>query len=145
MKKFLSVCLVMSLFFVLGCAKPGAIGDGEIDEVESAIIRLATGAVLSSKPELIVPAYVISTVLLNKMESGQIAALENFDTELNEEIDKLELTELEKKSANDLVVLLKAKIKKDLDIEGIPQEEKFVVVKDLLMIVKQSSNERIIK
>lgn len=64
---FTMLISIMALAIFAGCGGAGVSGvtvNGEIDDVEASYIRLAVGVTLSARPEMILPAYTVSTALL---------------------------------------------------------------------------------
>ena len=69
--RILAVIFVAIISIISGCANTSkTLGDGKIDAVESASINVAVGVAFSAKPETIVPAYAVTTALLQIMSMG---------------------------------------------------------------------------
>lgn len=140
---FLSLILSFALFGCIGCSENCTIGDGQVDEVESAVIKVAVGAALTAMPETVAPAYAVSTGLLTLLDGSEATTLGEIDAALSEKLDELKITESEKQSVLDLVGLVKAKIVMETEKTGIAENEKIVVVKTIVGIVQSTSASRL--
>ena len=150
------LCILGCLFFIEGCTNTNnqansiqiITPDGKIDAVEAATIRLAVGAALSAKPETIKPAYAVSTALLATINTLDYAVLVSVvDKAIQNEVNKLNLDNLTKQSFNDLIVLVKAQIKQQInvsiDTSDIISEQRKVLISDILKIVQEASSARL--
>ena len=149
MKKLLSVCLLLlfaTTFY--GCSTSSStivsnIGDGKVDEVEAASINLAVGIYLSANPKIIKPTYDISTILLEIIDGNVVTSVSVLDTYLNAEVSKLNFDNATLQSFKDLVVLVKARIAQDLKAIDISENDKVIVVRDVIRIVQQAAYTRL--
>lgn len=147
MKKMLAMmCILVSLSF--GCAQNGSnqlIVDGKLTAVGEASLQLAVGIALSSKPEIILPAYGVATALLAILsDSSTVSTIPGLQKAVDKELDKLHLDPLAKQSFNDLVVLVEAQIKQNIAKSGIEEEkEKIVIIKQMIQIVQNSAAARL--
>jgi len=134
--------MVMLCFMLAGCNGVSSnVGDGQVDAVEAATIRLAVGAAMSAKPETVVPAYAVTKTLLAVMDGSEAVKVGDLEAALDDRIDTLNLTPLERQSVSDLVALVKANI---VDrISGISPDLKLVVVRAVIEIVHDSAAARL--
>lgn len=128
--------LVMGLAMLMaGCT----LGNGVIDPVENAVIRVAVGTVLAKHPELIAPAYAVSTgmkVLIGNTEKQESLSL--LEQELMLQLSELDLSLEEQIAAETLIGLLKEELTK---YES--DEEKRVVLRQLVYIVNETARCRL--
>jgi len=138
---FLTLALLLMLVGCNGAGTNGSIGDGQVDAVETAVIRLAVGAAMTAKPETVAPAYAVSKAVLTIMDAENPVMLTILEAAVDKEIKKLDLTVYEKQSVMDLVNLVKANI---VDrVGGLVPERKFVVVRAVIEIVHDSAKARL--
>lgn len=143
MAKKIFACLFL-LGFLSACAtQGGTIGDGYIDEVESAGIRVAVGLAMTAMPETIVPAEYVSKALLAVMEGDEIVTLDFLDNMLYQEIGKLDLTPVERASFSELVSLAKAKIKSEISVNIPDPGQRLVVVRTVVQIIYDAAHARL--
>lgn len=144
--KSILITLFCSVLFLSACNPNGgsSIGDGKVDIVEAAVIQAAVGAAMSAKPELVDPAYAVSTALLTMLDASTITSPSLLETVLGKEIDKLNLDPLTRQSVRDLVALIKAKIVQELNLTDAPNT-KMIVLKQIVQIVHDTAAARIIK
>lgn len=146
MMKFLSVLLLVIAISFLGCQTTGTdsgIGDGKVDAVETAVIRLAVGGAMTSMPETVVPAYAVSKALLVAMDGDNPIKLSLLSKAVEKKVDGLDLTVYEKQSVMDLVELVKAQI---MDrIGGLDAGDRIVVVKAVIQIVHDAAGARLLQ
>jgi len=134
--------MVMLCFMLAGCNGVSSnVGDGQVDAVEAATIRLAVGAAMSAKPETIVPAYAVTKTLLAVMDGAEAVQVRDLESALDERIDNLNLTPLEKQSVSDLVTLVRANITER--VSGIAPDLKLVVVRAVIEIVHETASARL--
>ena len=143
MKKIIFILLLA--LAMTGCAMTQNLGDGKVDEVEASVIRVAVGGALAAYPAAIAPAYAVSTAVLQFMDGSEAVDLSMLESKAGDEINKLQLTDLEKQSAIDLLGVVKANIKAELTKAGITDPDaKLVVVKTVLEIIKESAKARLV-
>lgn len=145
LKSMIVGLMVIFMVALMGCvgSDSGVVKiDGNVDAVEASLIRVAVGAVFMSKPELAVPAYALSTTLLNQLQVGAVP-LAGLEAYAKEKVDELEATPMEKASMMDLVTLVKAEIYGKIDLPELDAGKKLVVVQQILTIVKESAAARI--
>lgn len=138
----LLVCLVLFVFFSVGCTPTGIIGnigDGKVDPIERAIIRISVAGVLARHPELVTPAYAISTGLKvlfgNTKEQMSLSLLEQ---DLKRRLGEMDLSPEEQRAAEELILLVKEEI---LKYES--DEDRRVVLYQLIQIVNDSARFRL--
>lgn len=139
---FLTYLLVLAAFvlMVVGCVTDN-VGDGRVDQVEAATIRLAVGAAMSAKPEAVVPAYAVTKTLLAVMDGSEAVQVADLETALDEKIGDLDLTDMERQSVTDLAALVRANIQER--IAGIGEGRRMVVVKAVIEIVHEAAAARL--
>ena len=144
MKKLLLLLFLIVTLFGCGC-KDGktTIGDGKVDMVEASTIRVAVGLAFAAKPNTVVPAYAISTALLQMTESDTEKVSPIFiEQALNSEIGKLNLDPLTVQSVNDLIVLIRAQIIDQIGVNNDVQA-KVIVIRQVIQIVHDSAGARL--
>jgi len=143
MKLLWIMAMIFTLSFI-GCSGKSNIGDGKIDSVEEAEIRIAVGLVLSAKPTLVPVAALVSSKLLDVMSDDYISVLGTMDIIIARELKTLGLTPEELVSANDLIMLVKAKIIDQVG-ENTVDGARLIMVKQVVRIINESANARIPK
>jgi len=153
MKKIIVLITAIFLSFMsVSCTQVGkstsTLGDGKIDAVESATIRVAVGLSLSSRPELTLPAYKISTAVLSIIDANKIelTTIPFIDKVIAEETSKLKLDPATLQSFSDLIALVKTKIQEQVNasVPSIPKDNTTVVIiRDVILIIQQSSMARL--
>ena len=133
-------CLVMiALMLFVGCATVTL--DGNLDPVESAIVRIAVGAALTAEPQTVVPAYAVSTALMAILDGTEITELNILEERFNEEMQKLELNDAERASFLELAALVRMHIIQHLPDDGLDQQ--IVIVRQVVKIIRDASMARI--
>ncbi|EMS79205.1 hypothetical protein [Desulfotignum phosphitoxidans] len=136
------VFMLVACLMAAGCAGTTArVGDGQVDAVETATIRLAVGAAMSVKPETIVPAYAVTKALLAVMDGTEAVQVKDLEKVLVEQIEVLNLTPLEQQSMADLVGLIRANI--EARISGLAPGLQLVVVRAVVEIVHDAASARL--
>lgn len=147
MQKLLIALFVAAALCLTGCggcsSENSTIGDGQVDAVEAATIQVAVGLAMTAAPETIAPAYAVSTGLLALLDGQQLVTLAGLDGAIAEKINQLELSQVERQSAFDLVTLIRAKLRSKLDAAGVPEADRFVVVQAVVQIVHDSAAARL--
>lgn len=149
MSRFLAVmlaviCLGVSL---VGCIESGdgingtTIGDGKVDAVEAAEIRLAVGLAFAGHPEIVAPTYGIATAILAATGDQGAVDAAVIDGVIGREVAKLGLDPVTLQSFNDLVALAKAKIMAHLPDQA-DRTGRLVVVRDVVEIIRQAAAAR---
>lgn len=145
MKRTIAIMSII-LFLSLGCAKNSTIGDGQVDEVETAIIQVAVGLAMNASPSTVVPAYAVSTALLQEIDSAESVTLAMIDRRLAKETANLKLTNDEMASFNELVGLVKAKIMDELELDSTSRygDRKYImVVRTVVEITNKAARARL--
>jgi hypothetical protein len=138
---FLAATLLIVLAMLAGCSTITV--DGDLDPAESATIRLAVGLSMSAEPKTVLPAYAVSTALLTILEGSETTPLDTLDAAINAEADKLNLTDTERASFNELLQLVKAETMKHLNLPEIDAGQKLIIVKTVIQIVREAALARI--
>jgi hypothetical protein len=135
----------MALFLSASCTSTNqsTLGDGKVDEVEAASIRLAVGMSFSARPDTVAPAYAVSTALLGIMKPGAAVDLPELDGIIAHEVERLNLDPLDAANFDDLISLVKAKIREQVTLPNVPDAQKLIVVRQVVEIVKQSAAVRL--
>ena len=140
MKRVIVALLAIFGLALSGCSSTSTVGNGKIDPVEEATIRLAIGTAMSAYPAAVEPAYLVSSALLVALGEQQSGALTDLiDVVIANEVSKLNLDPVTTQSFNDLVILIKAKIQELLNTEKIEASNTYIVVKDLIKIVNEAA------
>lgn len=142
--KYGMLVVLFALLFITACSgTTSTIGDGQVDEVEAAVLRVAVGAAMSAAPEAVAPAYAVSTALLAKIDGDDFVTLDLLSTNLDSRIAALDLSFAERQSVMDLVSLVKARIKSELKLSDKAEAQKLIVVRQIIQIVRDSSVARL--
>jgi hypothetical protein len=137
--------LLCGIFFLSSCVQSTnttSLRNGKIDPVEMATLQLAIGVAMNQKPSAVKPAYLVTNELLKITEKNQVL-LDNSDSIINTEIDKLSLDLMTKQSAKDLSNLIKQIVIQMLDSEGISKDQRYIAIIDIIKIVNQSAKSRL--
>ncbi len=113
--------------------------DGQIDPIESLIIKVAVERALVSEPQLAVTAYAVSTALTTILDGSEVTSLDIVNEALNTELSKIELTNTERLLFMSLVESIKAKVIQETGLPEITAEQKIVVIKDIVKAVRDIS------
>ena len=138
MKKFV---LMLMIVLMAGCSTVAT--NGDLDPVEYAAIRVAVGLTMSAEPQTVLPAYAVSTALLAILEGSETTPLDAFDAAINAEADKLDLTKMERASFDELISLVKAETMRRLNLPEIDAEQKLIIIKTVVQIVREAAYARI--
>lgn len=136
MKKIKYIFLVI-IIFLTGCTTVKI--DGQIDPIESLVIKVAIERALMSEPQLAVTAYAVSTALTTILDGSEITSLEVVNEALNTELNKIELTNTERLLFMTLVESIKAKVIQETGLPEITAEQKLIVIKDVVKAVRDIS------
>ena len=145
MKSILIIPLLLLLLSACSTSKPNTIGNGVVDPVEEATLRLSISLAFDSYPVAVEPAYIVSSVLLSKLndtEMNNAALLNTVDVIVKDKTKELNLKDSDKAAFNLLVIIVKEKIKELINVEKIPESQRVVVIKDLIKIVNEVAKAR---
>lgn len=135
------MCLVMAVAVLSGCAGC-KVGDGKVDIVEAGVIRVAVGVAMSSRPESVRPAYVVSTALLKVIGPDYVSEASVIDLAIARELDEIGLSGPERLAFIDLASAVRGIIIDQLK-SSTTAESRRVIIYDVLQIVRDSSAARI--
>ena len=122
MKSILIIPLLLLLLSACSTSKPNTIGNG-----------------------VVYPAYIVSSVLLSKLndtEMDDAALLSTVDAVVKDKTKELNLKNSDKAAFNLLIIIVKEKIKEIINVEKIPESQRVVVIKDLIKIVNEVAKAR---
>jgi len=121
------------------------LGNGQVDQVEAATIRVAVGLAFTARPDTLAPAYAVSTALLAVLaqDTGETILAVAIDTALTAKLDELHLDAATKASVQDLALLVKAQTLAQLGSVNLAAAEKKVVVREVIAIVQQTAAARL--
>ena len=145
MKSILIIPLLLLLLSACSTSKPNTIGNGVVDPVEEATLRLSISLAFDSYPVAVEPAYIVSSVLLSKLndtEMDDAALLNTVDTVVKDKTKELNLKNSDKAAFNLLIIIVKERIKEIINVEKIPESQRVVVIKDLIKIVNEVAKAR---
>lgn len=145
MKSILIIPLLLLLLSACSTSKPNTIGNGVVDPVEEATLRLSISLAFDSYPVAVEPAYIVSSVLLSKLNDTEMddAVLINIvDAVVKDKTKELNLKNSDKAAFNLLIIIVKEKIKEIINVEKIPESQRVVVIKDLIKIVNEVAKAR---
>ena len=144
----LIIALALAVFvaFSYGCSQQGesTIGNGKVDLVEAATIRVAVGLAFSARPDTVEPAYRVATGLLVVLDADadKTALAKTIQSALAEETKKLHLDAATAASFADLVALIEAQIMEKLNASPVTSSQKAVILRDVLTIVRDTAAAR---
>lgn len=142
----IALVLAVLIAFSWGCSQQGenTIGNGKVDLVEAATIRVAVGLAFSARPDTVVPAYRVATGLLVVLdaEADKTALAKTIQVALAEETKKLHLDAATAASFADLVALIEAQLMEKLNASPVTSSQKAVILRDVLTIVRDTAAAR---
>ena len=142
----IALVLAVLIAFSWGCSQQGesTIGNGKVDLVEAATIRVAVGLAFSARPDTVEPAYRVATGLLVVLDADadKTALAKTIQTALAEETKKLHLDAATAASFADLVALIEAQIMEKLNASPVTSSQKAVILRDVLTIVRDTAAAR---
>ena len=141
MKKWIAAFL---LCLLTACsAQNNTIGNGKLDPVEAAALKVGIGVALNAKPELIAPVKVVSGALLVALNGSVSASLTDvIDLVIAAEVEKLNLDPLTKASFMEFVALAKANIQTTISTEKIEASNTYIVVYEFIKLINESATLR---
>ena len=145
MKSILIIPLLLLLSSACSSSKPNTIGNGVVDPVEEATLRLSTSLAFDSYPVAVEPAYIVSSALLSKLndtEMDDAVLLNTVDAVVKDKTKELNLKNSDKAAFNLLIIIVKEKIKELINVEKIPENQRVIVIKDLIKIVNEVAKAR---
>ena len=145
MKSILIIPLLLLLLSACSISKPNTIGNGVVDPVEEATLRLSISLAFDSYPVAVEPAYIVSSVLLSKLndtEMDDAALLNTVDAVVKDKTKELNLKNSDKAAFNLLIIIVKERIKEIINVEKISENQRVVVIKDLIKIVNEVAKAR---
>ena len=145
MKSILIIPLLLLLLSACSNSKPNTIGNGVFDPIEEATLRLSISLAFDSYPVAVEPAYIVSSVLLSKLndtEMDDAVLLNTVDAVVKDKTKELNLKNSDKAAFNLLIIIVKEKIKELINVEKIPESQRVVVIKDLIKIVNEVAKAR---
>jgi len=147
MRKFVPILVILLLLVtVVACFGPkgaNTLGDGKMDAVEAATVRVAVGLAFSAQPETIAPAYAVATAVLAVLaDTKEPVPASVIDRVIGAQLDDLNLDSATRQSFNDLVLLIQAKILEQLGA-GPEISNKVVVIRDIVAIVRETAAARL--
>ena len=145
MKSILIIPLLLLLLSACSSSKPNTIGNGVVDPVEEATLRLSISLAFDSYPVAVEPAYIVSSVLLSKLNDIKMddaALLNTVDAVVKDKTEELNLKNSDKAAFNLLIIIVKERIKEIITVEKIPESQRVVVIRDLIKIVNEVAKAR---
>ena len=145
MKSILIIPLLLLLLSACSTSKPNTIGNGVVDPVEEATLRLSISLAFDSYPVAVEPAYIVSSVLLSKLndtEMDDAVLLNTVDAVVKDKTEELNLKNSDKAAFNLLIIIVKEKIKELINVEKIPESQRVVVIRDLIKVVNEVAKAR---
>ena len=142
---FVLAALLLLITLTACFADKGAstLGNGQVDAVEAATLRVAVGLAFTARPDTALPAYTAATavlVVLGKDSESVPASI--IDQVIADKLNALNLDPATRASFNDLALLIKARIVEQLGT-GSTGAEKAVVVRDIVEIVRETAAARL--
>ncbi len=145
--KNLFLVLIGFMFTLSSCNQvniQSTIGNGKIDPVEKATMQLAVGMAMNEKPNSIIPAYMVTNELISlNNDNNNVTSIEEYNLFVRKQIDILNLDPMTKQSAIDLYVLIREIIIQTLKNEGISEDQRYIVIMDIVKIINKSAKDRL--
>jgi len=140
----LAACLLLVLLAACFANKgTSALGNGQMDAVEAATLRVAVGLAFTARPDTALPAYTAATAVLAALgEGGESVPASIIDHVIADKLNALNLDPATRASFNDLALLIKARIVEQLGT-GSTGPQKAVVVRDIVEIVRETAAARL--
>lgn len=140
---FLAIGLLLSLAACFGSKGGSTLGNGQVDAVEAATLRVAVGLAMTARPDTVAPAHAVATALLAVLadDSQPVPALAIEQT-IIAKLGELDLDPASQQSFNDLMLLIKARIMEQLAI-ATQGSNRIVVVRDIIEIVRETATARL--
>jgi hypothetical protein len=113
--------------------------DGQIDPIESLIIKVAVERALVSEPKLAIVAYAVSTALTIILDGSEVTSLDIVNEALTTELNKIELTNTERLLFMSLVESIRMKVIQETGLPEITAKQKIVVIRDIVRAVRDVS------
>ena len=135
MKSILIIPLLLLLLSACSNSKPNTIGNGVVDPVEEATLRLSISLAFDSYPVAVEPAYIVSSVLLSKLndtEMDDAVLLNTVDAVVKDKTKELNLKNSDKAAFNLLIIIVKEKIKELIN------DNLLIVITDAKLMIKIS-------
>jgi len=146
-RQFVPILVILLLLVTeVACFGPkgaSTLGNGQVDAVEAATIRVAVGLAFSAQPETVAPAYAVATAVLAVLtDTKEPVPASVIDRVIGARVDSLNLDPATRQSFNDLVLLVQAKIMEQLGA-GTEVANKVVVIRDIVAIVRETAAARL--
>lgn len=143
----LIIILLVALYGLFGCAAPAGsastLGNGKVDAVEAATLRVAVGLAFTARPDTVAPAYAVSTALLAGLSADYVALPAAVDGIISRETERLNLDPATLASFGDLLLLIKAEITQRISVDAVDDPGKRVMVRELVAIVQETAAARL--
>ncbi len=141
------IMLLVGLYGLFGCApnsgSNSTLGNGKVDAVEAATLRVAVGLAFTARPDTVAPAYAVSTALLAGLSADYVALPQAVDGIIKRETDRLNLDPATLAAFDDLLLLIKAEITQRISADAVDDPGKRVMVRDLVAIVQETAAARL--
>ena len=143
----ISILLTAALYGLFGCSAPtgstSTLGNGKVDAVEAATLRVAVGLAMTARPDTVAPAYAVSTALLAGLSADYVALPQAVDGIIKRETERLNLDPATLASFGDLLLLIRAEITQRISVEAVDDPGKRVMVRELVAIVQETAATRL--
>lgn len=140
----LFIMLLLALYGLYGCTNStSTLGNGKVDAVEAATLRVAVGLAFTARPDTVAPAYAVSTALLAGLSADYVALPAAVDGIISRETERLNLDPATLASFGDLLLLIKAEITQRISVDAVDDPGKRVMVRELVAIVQETAAARL--
>lgn len=140
---FLAIGLLLSLAACFGSKGSSTLGNGQVDAVEAATLRVAVGLAMTARPDTVAPAHAVGTALLAVLaDDSQPVPTSAIEQTIIAKMVELNLDPASQQSFNDLILLIKAKIIEQLAM-ATQGTNRIVVVRDIIKIVRETATARL--
>lgn len=127
----------------LAACESSTIGNGQVDPIEEAALRMAVGVALDHHPEAALPAYRVADGLLLVLDPERQATAGELDTALAAELQRLDLDPAALASFLALAALIRLQVIATLKQEQIAPDKRVVILRQLVEVVRQTAASRL--
>lgn len=128
---------------ILAACESSTIGNGQVDPIEEAALRMAVGVALDHHPEAALPAYLVADGLLLVLDPERQATAGELDTALAAELQRLDLDPAALASFLALAALIRLQVIATLKQEQIAPDKRVVILRQLVEVVRQTAASRL--
>lgn len=128
---------------ILAACESSTIGNGQVDPIEEAALRMAVGVAISHHPEAALPAYRVADGLLLVLDPARQATAGELDTAIAAELQRLDLDPASLASFMELSYLVRVQVIATLKQEQIAPDKRVIILCQLVEVVRQAASARL--